>query len=307
MKLLNLIVAAVSFGLVSASLAQEAAKKKQPTRVKPTHAHVSYGEHEDQWLNFWKVPTEKPVGLLVHIHGGGWIGGNATEEVAPNQLKQGYSFASVEYPLAGDGYVQPLMVHSAARAIQFLRTKAEEWGFDPKRIVVTGGSAGAASSFWLAFHDDLADPDAKDPVLRESTRVSGAVCNGGQSTLDPILIKKRIGDECNNHNMVWKPIGAKSLEDLIENWDTKYKELSTECTGLAHISADDPPVYMSYGADMSVPAKNPGHGIHHGMFGVFVQEKADKVGVKTHLAIRGAEKQPEISSQEFIDGLLLGE
>ncbi len=301
MKIHYLIV--FCLGIMTLAAAQES----KTAKVKPTHSQVSYGPMDDQWLNFWQVPTEKPVGLLVHIHGGGWIGGKATEAVNPSQLQKGYSFASIEYPLAGNGHVQPAMVHSAARAIQFLRTKAGEWGFDPEKIVVTGGSAGAASSLWLAFHDDLADPDSEDPVLRQSTRVSGAVCAGGQCTLDPFLIRERIGDECNKHGMVFKPMGAESLEDLIENWETKYRDLSTECTGLAHITKDDPPVYMSYGADMSVPAKNPGHGIHHGMFGVLVQEKAKEVGVTTYLKINNSEDQPEISTNQFIADLLLSQ
>jgi hypothetical protein len=47
-----------------------------------------------------------------------------------------------------------------------------------------GGSAGAGTSLWLATHDDLADPAASDPVLRESTRLVCAVCNGTQATYD---------------------------------------------------------------------------------------------------------------------------
>ena len=30
------------------------------------------------------------------------------------------------------------------------------------RIAVIGGSAGAASSLWLAYHDDMADPKSDD-------------------------------------------------------------------------------------------------------------------------------------------------
>ena len=68
-----------------------------------------------------------------------------------------------------------------ARAIQFLRTKAKEWNFNPARIAVIGGSAGAASSLWLAYHDDMADPKAMtcaSSVLK-SLR---AVAMGGQTT-----------------------------------------------------------------------------------------------------------------------------
>ena len=33
------------------------------------------------------------------------------------------------------------------------RRKAKEWNLDPKRVGSTGGSAGACTSLWLAFHD----------------------------------------------------------------------------------------------------------------------------------------------------------
>ena len=39
--------------------------------------------------------------------------------------------------------------------------------FASKRVGSTGGSAGACTSLWLAFHDDLADPSSPDPAARE--------------------------------------------------------------------------------------------------------------------------------------------
>jgi hypothetical protein len=55
--------------------------------------------------------------------------------------------------------------------VQFLRMKAKEWNLDPKRFALSGNSAGAGISLWLAFHDDMADPTDKDPIARESTRL----------------------------------------------------------------------------------------------------------------------------------------
>ena len=121
-------------------------------KIEPTYGQVSYGPHQDMTLNFWKVKGKKPTPLLVHIHGGGWLGGKKLETANANELKRGYSFASIDYRLAGVELL-PAAVHDAARAIQFLRTKAKEWNFDPNRIAVIGGSAGAASSLWLAYHD----------------------------------------------------------------------------------------------------------------------------------------------------------
>ena len=202
-----------------------------------------------------------------------------------------------------NGDLLPSMVHSAARAIQFIRYKAKEWNIDPKRILVSGSSAGAASSMWLATHDDMADPDSDDPIARQSTRVAGAFAGGGQTTLDPFLIEKRIGPKAIEHAMLYQPVGAKDIMDLKENWESKYKELSNECTALMHISKDDPPMFLRY-KDAEVPAKDKGHGIHNGMFGVILKEKADKVGAKVYLQLGNVD--PEMKPHEYINMILLG-
>ena len=220
-------------------------------KIQPTYKNISYGPHQDMTLNFWEFESASPVPLLVHIHGGGWIGGKKNETISPNELKKGYSFASIDYRLAGTELL-PAAVHDAARAIQFLRTKAKEWNFNPARIAVIGGSAGAASSLWLTYHDDMADPKSDDPVLRQSSRVCGAVAMGGQTTLDPFLLEKKIGPACIQHGMIWKTVGAKSIEDLMENW-RQYKDLSLQCSPMTHVSKDDPPGFLNYGKPAPIP------------------------------------------------------
>ena len=245
-------------------------------KIEPTYEQVSYGPHEDMTLNFWKVEGKKPTPLLVHIHGGGWLGGKKHETANANELKKGYSFASIDYRLAGVKLL-PAAVHDAARAIQFLRTKAKKWNFDPNRIAVIGGSAGAASSLWLAYHDDMANPKSDDPVLRQSSRVCGAVAMGGQTTLDPFLLEKKIGPACIRHPMIWKTVGAKSIEDLMKNWN-QYKALSIKCSPLTHVSKDDPPVFLNYGKPAPIPVIK-GDGIHHAGFGRLLKEKCESIGI----------------------------
>ena len=55
-------------------------------------------------------------------------------------------------------------------SLQTIRSKAKEWNLDPERIACYGGSAGAGISLWLAFHEDLADPNSDDPIARQSTQ-----------------------------------------------------------------------------------------------------------------------------------------
>ncbi|MDB0030304.1 alpha/beta hydrolase [Opitutales bacterium] len=265
-------------------------------KIEPTYGQVSYGPHQDMTLNFWKVESKKPTPLLVHIHGGGWLGGKKNETTNPYELKKGYSFASIDYRLAGVKLL-PAAVHDAARAIQFLRTKAKEWNFDPNRIAVIGGSAGAASSLWLAYHDDMANPKSDDPVLRQSSRVCGAVAMGGQTTLDPFLLEKKIGLACIRHPMIWKTVGAQSHEHLMKNWD-QYKDLSLECSPLTHVSKDDPPVFLNYGKPAPIPVIK-GDGIHHAGFGRLLKEKCQTVGIPCYLQVKDHEVPP-INKDNFI-------
>jgi hypothetical protein len=270
-------------------------------KVEPTFKEVSYGPHEDMTLNFWKIESQNPTPLLVHIHGGGWLGGKKHETANANELKKGYSFASIDYRLAGVELL-PAAVHDAARAIQFLRTKAKEWNFDPNRIAVIGGSAGAASSLWLAYHDDMANSKSDDPVLRESSRVCGAVAMGGQTTLDPFLLEKKIGPACIRHGMIWKTVGAKSIEDLMDNWD-QYKSLSLQCSPITHVTKDDPPVFLNYGQPAPVPVVK-GDGIHHAGFGRLLKTKCKKMGTECYLQVKGHEVS-EISKDQFLQNILL--
>jgi len=265
-------------------------------KIEPTYGQVSYGPHQDMTLNFWKVESKKPPPLLVHIHGGGWLGGKKNETANPNELKKGYSFASIDYRLAGVKLL-PAAVHDAARAIQFLRTKAKEWNFDPNRIAVIGGSAGAASSLWLAYHDDMANPKSDDPVLRQSSRVCGAVAMGGQTTLDPFLLEKKIGLACIRHPMIWKTVGAESHEHLMKNWN-QYKDLSLECSPLTHVTKHDPPVFLNYGKPAPIPVIK-GDGIHHAGFGRLLKEKCQAVGIPCYLQVKDHEVPP-INKDDFI-------
>ena len=265
-------------------------------KIEPTYGQVSYGPHQDMTLNFWKVESKKPTPLLVHIHGGGWLGGKKNETANPNELKKGYSFASIDYRLAGVKLL-PAAVHDAARAIQFLRTKAKGWNFDPNRIAVIGGSAGAASSLWLAYHDDMANPKSDDPVLRQSSRVCGAVAMGGQTTLDPFLLEKKIGLACIRHPMIWKTVGAESHEHLMKNWN-QYKDLSLECSPLTHVTKHDPPVFLNYGKPAPIPVIK-GDGIHHAGFGRLLKEKCQAVGIPCYLQVKDHEVPP-INKDDFI-------
>ena len=140
----------------------------------------------------------------------------------------------------------------AARALQFVRSKTAEWNLDKTRIGATGGSAGACSSLWLAFHDDMADPNSDDPVARESTRLYCAAVNGAQVSLDP----KELREWMPNYGYGAHAFGLPSFQSLIDNREEVLKWIK-EYSPIEHVSRDDPPIAMFYGGEKPVVGASP--------------------------------------------------
>jgi acetyl esterase/lipase len=121
----------------------------------PTYGSVSYGEHPSLVMDVWLAKSDKPAPMVVYIHGGGWEGGDrgsVQKHGLHAFLDAGISVATVDYrlitPAIKAGITPPVRwpLGDAARAIQFIRSKAREWNLDKTRIGLTGGSAGGCSS-----------------------------------------------------------------------------------------------------------------------------------------------------------------
>jgi len=270
----------------------------------PTLAAVAYGKHPKQILNFWKAESQTPAPVLVYIHGGGWNGGDLTRGVwgiVPAMLKAGISVVSVEYRFIAeaiaDNEVPPVKgpLTDAARALQFVRSKAAEWNIDKARIGATGSSAGACSSLWLAFHPDMADPKSADPVARESTRLWCAAVWEAQTSLDPQQMKEwtpnsYYGSHAFGFRNDTKEQDMKERRAAFQQFlDSREKILPwiEEYSPYALVTADDPPVYLLYS---SLPAigqdqKDPTHTAN---FGVKLQEHCKDIGVECELVYPGA-------------------
>ena len=233
------------------------------------------------------------------------MGGKKDEVLRPHQIKAGYHIASISYPLVNEGALQPAMLNSALRAVQFLRFKAKEWKIDPERIVATGGSAGGCSSLLVALHDDIANPKSPDPVERFSSRIAGAQVAGAQTTMNPFVIKERIGENTFGNPMPYKPFGAETAEEMMKNWD-KYKELALLCSPIIHLTKDDPPLHLFYNVNREFPTTTSSNGIHSPIFGEIMSEACQKIGVECHLQYWEKDRpKPKVSRQDFLKKLLI--
>ena len=123
--------------------------EEEEEQPEPTHKDIAYGPYDRNRLDFWKADTDSPAPLVVNIHGGGFLMGE--KAAGPVLLKwaaeRGIAVAAIAYRFSQDA-IAPASFTDTARAIQFLRHKAGEWGVDPTRVATIGPSAGAGLGMW---------------------------------------------------------------------------------------------------------------------------------------------------------------
>lgn len=122
--------------------------------------------------------TDHPRGTVVVAHGGGFLTRTGCEgiHVAKYFADAGFNTAILTYRL--QPYSRYDAMHDMQRAIRLLRAKKTELGITDQ-VVAMGFSAGGMLSSNCATHFDMGDPDAADPVERESCRPDGAVLGYG--------------------------------------------------------------------------------------------------------------------------------
>lgn len=203
-------------------------------------------DHKSQMLDFYPAKTKESAPVIIHIHGGGWRGGSKKRVppfVARANAEGWLAVVSVEYRFT-DVATHPAQVDDCARATQFVRLNATKWNIDPNRIGVTGGSAGGHLSAYVALQDDEAKLDSKDPVERQSSRVSFAIPFAGPT--DWNLLGKIKHDHPAYRQLIGYEPGTPA--------DKMSIELKKEVSPLSFVSKDDPPFLIVHGdADMTVP------------------------------------------------------
>ncbi len=269
----------------------------------PTSSAISYGNGPRNVLDFWKAESDKPTPLVVVIHGGGWNGGSKEllHKFVDTQklLDAGISVAAINYRLMKHSReLEPPVrgpLYDAARALQFLRHKAKKFNIDKNRIGATGGSAGACTSLWLAYHNDLADPNSKDRVLRESTRLSCVAAIRGQTSLDPVQMKKWIP----NVTYGAHAFGLDSFDTFLAERD-KILPWIEEYSPYAQLTPDDPATYLYYTIKPGT-GKNKGDYTHSASFGTGLLESLQELGVPSELNYPDA---PDVKHETATDFLI---
>jgi len=90
-------------------------------------------------------------------------------------LNRGYTVFAVVHG-SQPKFSIPEILTDMNRSLRFIRYHAKDYGIDPNRIGITGGSAGGHLSLMQSTTGKDGDPMAKDPVDRVSSKVQAAAC-----------------------------------------------------------------------------------------------------------------------------------
>jgi acetyl esterase len=257
-------------------------------KPEPHARDVSYGPFPENTLDFYPAATQKPAPLFVFIHGGGFRGGDkaALPEVLLSELlASGISVAAVNYRLS---HVAPFpaAMEDSARAVQFLRHMAPDWNLDRQRVAAGGGSAGAGTSLWIGFRPDRADSRHKDPVCRESTRLTCIACWQAQCSYDAHFIGHEVLG-------LGRPSGHTALDTFFQVtpdlYDTpRARKAFAEASAINYLTAEAPPVFVWYKTLNApvTPETSEGVKIHHPRFGLLLQRRMVALGRECIVRLR---------------------
>jgi acetyl esterase/lipase len=142
-------------------------------------AGIEYANPDGQHLRLdLAMPKEGkgPFPAVLCIHGGGFRAGKreSYDGLCMRLAEKGYVAMTVTYRLAPK-YPFPAAIHDVKAAVRWARANAAKYKIDPKRIGVTGGSAGGHLAQFLGVTADVKEFEGDEGNASQSSRVACVV------------------------------------------------------------------------------------------------------------------------------------
>jgi acetyl esterase/lipase len=212
-----------------------------------------------------KTPKAPARPLVIWIHGGGWNRGDSRTsgafadwpEVLASLAARGYVVASVNYRLSGEARF-PAAIQDVKASIRFLRAHAGEYGIDPRRVIVWGGSAGGQLAALVATACDT-PAFAPRPSLGRGSREQGPAADVyGTDAIKAASADVAVSD-CVQGAAIWYGVLDLSTTTVASvaaylGCDPKVcAKVAGDASPLTHVGAGDPPMLLIQGlADRTV-------------------------------------------------------
>ena len=207
------------------------------------------------------APTKNANGAgIIWCVSGGWFSSHAAINAgfpAPF-VERGYTVFAVVHG-SQPKYTIPEILEDMHRATRFIRSSAKQYGIDPDRLGITGGSAGGHLSLMQGTAGDLGDPKATDPIDRMSSRVQAVACfypptdflnygKPGEDALGRGILKGFKAP------FMFRDFDKETKAYVLVTDEEKFKAIGRTISPINHVTPDDPPTLIIHGdADKLVP------------------------------------------------------
>ena len=174
-------------------------------------------------LDVFRPSDSKKRPVVLCLHGGFWAKGSKKfmHPLAEDLVEKGYIAVCSNYRLT-DVAPAPAQLHDVFFAIRFLRENALQYGIDPKKIGVTGSSAGGYLAVMAAVFDSV----------DKRTRPNAAIGMGAQTDLLSPHIQ-------NSTVLNWSKFMGGFYRQVPQNY--------LKQSPLNHLTPNDPPVAIICG------------------------------------------------------------
>jgi acetyl esterase/lipase len=252
-KLLGLLACAL-IGTLSVQAAEPPFDRKED---------VIYGRKHGTALTmdvFTPKASPNGLGVIIVVSAGFHSSHDAIRPVFVQPLiNRGFTVFAVVHG-SQPRYTVPEIIQDMNRAVRFIRYHAQDYKIDPGRIGICGGSAGGYLSLMLGTAGDKGDPNAKDPVDRESNRVQAVACFFPASDLLNYGKPGRELIHATDHNPPFRAaFDYRELDKKTMLWvpitdPERLRAIARQISPITHVTADDPPTLIIHGdADQLVP------------------------------------------------------
>jgi len=231
------------------------------------------------------APKQNAKGMgVIFVVSGGFF--SAHEGINPSFIQpfidRGFTVFAVVHG-SQPRFTVPEIIQDMNLAVRFIRHHARDYGIDPDRLGVYGGSAGGHLSLMLGTAADTGAPNAKDPVERESSRVQAVACFFPATDFLNFGKPGREMIHATDHQPPFRAaFDYRELDKQTRLWvpitdDHRLREITKQISPITYVTPDDPPTLIIHGdADTLVPLQQS----------ELIVDKFKKTGVEAKLVVK---------------------
>jgi acetyl esterase/lipase len=239
------VVVTLTFVLTTAGAQEKKAQPKGPKLPEGTadHRDLRYGDHKERnTLDLFVPKSEKPLPLIIWIHGGAWQGGSKDGNNPATQfLAKGYAVAAINYRLSQHA-VFPAQIEDCKAAVRFLRANAKKYNLNPDAFGAWGSSAGGHLVALLGTSGDVKELEGKVGDHKDvSSRVQCVVDFFGPTDLT------KMGAQSGANSKIDHDSPNSPESKLVGGAIQQNKNKAAKANPIEFVTKDDPPVLILHG------------------------------------------------------------